>query len=603
MMPPNLVKWENSKELSGLLFFAQRMCELLYDKTLDSYKMPALNTHTSVLELRALIERYVAGKIPQKSYLFALQEAKDKITKENIFNIKEKERLLKYIRQIEADSDVKQLKLVASVLAAEVYSGYWEKLKHNVIGQVSNGKNKKVIDALCANLAVEIQNRGYHKGYIFHKTKKFFFSDKVDPKKVETIDILDDYFELFNGKPKSYDVVFKGRSIPVRLRGLAHSFGISIKTKMPKTYVEARRFDDFAASSNQDRHKLYFLFTVNAVLDPHQAREYAYKQIQFFFDVCRFHNHEVIFEVSEVGYCYNREKKRGYIINPPVAPMQCGLISLRAEEKDRIEINLNILSGLYYSENDRFRFIKMMDYHHAAMQTSSYENQLVSLWVAMESFLPESLGRTSRINHVCSLVLPVLTLNYNEKIIINLANDLFLTGEHVKAHIESAPVDGDKYKKVLQIITTKEMKEWREELYSLIDCHPLLINRCFTIMKMYSAAHKVKQTLVVHKNKVELHLRRIYSTRNMIVHNARYLPYIKTLVENLHGYIDILVLAMGMVGKYNNNNISIQSALEMVRTRESEYFAALEKHGKTQTTIENCEDFILFSENLLSSLL
>ncbi|WP_144303102.1 hypothetical protein [Oceanidesulfovibrio indonesiensis] len=368
---------------------------------------------------------------------------------------------------------------------------------------------------------------------------------------------------------------------------------------MPNSYLRARKFTDFLDETEGEKQKLFFIHKVDKVLDPHQAREDAYKQIQFFFDVCRFHNHDIEFEVFAHAYCYHDEKKEGYLIKPPRAPMQCGLISLKTEEEDRIETNLKILAGLYFSLNDRIRFIKMMDYHHAAMQTSSYENQLVSLWVAMESFLPDPPRRAKRIDHFCQQLLPVLTLSYNEKIIYNLANDLFAAGECVQAHIEHAPVDGDKYSKVLKIITTKEMKEWRKELYSLIGRHPLLINRCFTIMEAYSSATKIHETVVSHRNKVEL---RIYSARNMIVHNARHLPYIKTLVENMHGYIDTLVLAMGMVGNYCNNNITIQSALEILRVREEEYLGMLKDAGKSRTSLENCNEYILYSENPLLSM-
>lgn len=38
----NLSKWKLTAEIEGLLYFAQRMDELLFDFTLDSFKPPAL---------------------------------------------------------------------------------------------------------------------------------------------------------------------------------------------------------------------------------------------------------------------------------------------------------------------------------------------------------------------------------------------------------------------------------------------------------------------------------------------------------------------------------------------------------------------------------
>ena len=57
MKAPNLNKWSLSSEVEGLLFFAQLVDELLFDYTIDTYKMPALNTRLLAHELySALIE-------------------------------------------------------------------------------------------------------------------------------------------------------------------------------------------------------------------------------------------------------------------------------------------------------------------------------------------------------------------------------------------------------------------------------------------------------------------------------------------------------------------------------------------------------------------
>ena len=63
MQPPYLKKWKFSEKLVGLLFFAQSLNELLFDYSLDSYKAPALNLHSSALELNYLMYKHTNSEI------------------------------------------------------------------------------------------------------------------------------------------------------------------------------------------------------------------------------------------------------------------------------------------------------------------------------------------------------------------------------------------------------------------------------------------------------------------------------------------------------------------------------------------------------------
>ncbi|MCZ7400671.1 MAG: hypothetical protein O8C61_00440 [Candidatus Methanoperedens sp.] len=56
MLKPNLIKWGDSEELDGLLFFAQLIEEMLFNYTIDSYKAPAFNTKSRCIEILSTIE-------------------------------------------------------------------------------------------------------------------------------------------------------------------------------------------------------------------------------------------------------------------------------------------------------------------------------------------------------------------------------------------------------------------------------------------------------------------------------------------------------------------------------------------------------------------
>ena len=63
MKYPNLNKWKYNPRLEGLLFFAQLVEELLFDYTIDVYKVPAMNSHGLSDELCQTISEVESGAI------------------------------------------------------------------------------------------------------------------------------------------------------------------------------------------------------------------------------------------------------------------------------------------------------------------------------------------------------------------------------------------------------------------------------------------------------------------------------------------------------------------------------------------------------------
>jgi len=48
MKAPDITRWDRKPGIEGLLLFAQTVDELLFDYTIDTYKIPALNSRILV---------------------------------------------------------------------------------------------------------------------------------------------------------------------------------------------------------------------------------------------------------------------------------------------------------------------------------------------------------------------------------------------------------------------------------------------------------------------------------------------------------------------------------------------------------------------------
>ena len=83
-MKLSLPRWDNtSGDLDGLLYFAQRLDEMLFNFSIDLYKAPVLNTHSLLVEY---ISIYNNTEIDNKYLSVVLEELNDALAKDPVIN-------------------------------------------------------------------------------------------------------------------------------------------------------------------------------------------------------------------------------------------------------------------------------------------------------------------------------------------------------------------------------------------------------------------------------------------------------------------------------------------------------------------------------------
>lgn len=82
-MKLSIPTWYPQVELDGLLYFAQRLDEMLFHYTIDLYKAPVLNTHLLLTEYLGLLYNKEIG---DKYLSYILDEIKLSLTKDPVVN-------------------------------------------------------------------------------------------------------------------------------------------------------------------------------------------------------------------------------------------------------------------------------------------------------------------------------------------------------------------------------------------------------------------------------------------------------------------------------------------------------------------------------------
>lgn len=485
-----------------------------------------------------------------------------------------------------------------SAALLDIQSDYWKNLKERIISECKIPSNKKNIRKLCQELSAEISIKGYSKKYALAKAEKFFFKPKADPKNINTPDIIEKFLLFFESQSSKWNVLFVGGKIQKDFTKHMGIFDTKKITKAPLIYTNNTKYSQF--SSQHDPKTSIYSVTVDA-FDPHDARERAEFQLNFFTDVCRFHQHDKEYTFKEKAFVYSMENKKSYIIGKQRTPMQCGVTFKNSENIDLFRHTLEILQGAHFSESSVRAFHKVFDFHHAAILSSAYENQLLDLWAALEGFLPPPDNRGDRINWYMNYIMPPLTLTYNEKILTALALSMLnYRSSNVKTILDSVKESKNKILNAIYIISCKEYSQHRQDILACITENPLLRNRLDRISKDFHSTKSIRHTISNHTEKIRLHIQRIYTLRNQIAHNASSLPYIEMLVENLHDYLDTIIISVAIIGKHSESVMNINTAFEKLCTLEKNYKKSIE--GNHDITTDNCIKFLFGNNNILTNM-
>ena len=201
MIKRSLKRWSNVSAMQGMLFFTQRMDELLFHYSMDTYKAPTLNIKLLLGEYLETIQQIKEGILKDKNEIPIFEEIvwcleNDKIA-QKVIGISKSEEFLKNNGSYDKDLKRKVCKLFSDKLAGCRYLEEIEdELKTAIISD-----SKKQIDVYSKCFVRELTVLGYNSRYIFDCLNKIFYAKKVDD-----ISSVDAFFECFNSDKTEYTV-------------------------------------------------------------------------------------------------------------------------------------------------------------------------------------------------------------------------------------------------------------------------------------------------------------------------------------------------------------------------------------------------------------
>lgn len=346
-------------------------------------------------------------------------------------------------------------------------------------------------------------------------------------------------------------------------------------------------------------NELYTKITTPPRVSPAQAHKYATSAIDEFVGLVRFYAHTEDFLPSKLALIRDTESNKIYRIHEAPDPMHCWVSHTNASESDMIEMG-EVTHGKLLVDTSAHKIRRTLRLHRSALKSNSAENQLIDLWAGLEGLVSRPGKESQRIEYFSECLLPALTLSYPEKIFTSAYSDFCRTipaGKNILIQINGNDSD---FSKFIRLILCHEQNEQRKILLDAIKSNPLLTNRLWRLSESFKNRSEILQTLRHHRQKVRWHLSRTYHTRNSIMHNASALPYLSTIVENLHVYLDTLIKAIQKVAIVSPERQTIDGILQYLSTWEKYRFHTLTNDGKNnETTLSEADVWdTIFGKNM-----
>ncbi len=558
----NLHHWELSDEIVGLVYFAQRLDELLFDFTLDSYKPPALNPVSLCREAIEFIEDVEANEVPTAGLAPILEElmsviGQDPISK-SLLDLPLNQYVLNHNDTPPHDTKIRLEVLLRTLDSSLYFSETMDFLADSVLRN-----HKKDIGHGARLLVSLLIDQGMSKAYLYQKSQDFFFRGSIGPASISNPQDILSFFDEIAPVSHEFDVFFIVSDEIKLVRDSTELFQIEIIDELPDDITELANECNFTPN---DSELLVQIGDIRA-LDCFSARKEAERKIDMLRDLYTLYFHR-----SELSWRHETLISQCCIDAPaqvfaPKSPMQKAFDSTPAYASKRLKYLLRNLSLRRDDGQSLMKFQRIVDLHGISVTNEVPENQLLNLWISMETVVPTGRGRSSTIGRMVRAIEPFVRCTYVPRLVERTYYDLTLWNSFATRKILRKVPDsrGEKgHTKLLALLTIPDETHTSllDELYVELKDFHLLRNRIFQLAERLSSNDSISEMIDQHAERVAWQFRRIYRTRNMLVHTGKAPRYLEAIIENGHDYLDLILDAIVALSCGPHNIRSLDQAFE-----------------------------------------
>ena len=564
-----LDNWNDEFRHDGVLYFSQRIQEMLCYYSDHIYKAPVLNSYLLIGEY-VNTASLVRKKIINDNHLkYIMEEFQDTFSNDIVLlNRLGEEKIKEFLQKLNTSSQDEQEKIMKYLLHTLDDYNVWCKdyLKEIVVKE----KEKKKIERALRCYIPALIDAGYSQEYIYFYNRKIFSETAVN-----SIKALDDFLDRFDFKDKQFEVY-------VAISKEATKFKTILNNRLDVNFDFD--FDISDLKYNTTKYKVVNL-KVHA-LDERMAASRAYECLDLFFRYYSFVGDQ------RSNWLFNKGKvvdEQGHIAFVDLYPNGFDY-SVRIGKKDAGKMSEKLITALLSNAKCSFPVIdRAVSIHNTAITETDIKNGFLNFWSIFE-ILFVSDQDDSKIAEIERKALPVLQKDYIHTLVYEIK--LYISKNIPEATIakfrESNSLSDDEYW-LQKIIFLTEYSNARKELYDILVDLPIIRSRISQLNESHSKKENILKDVERYSKRIEWHLRRLYRTRNAIIHSGETPDHLKQLGEHLHSYIDGCLLEIAIALATKPNLCTIDNVVIDVQLKSEETMKFLRKKG---TVDEEAIDYL-----------
>ena len=199
---------ENLKEIDGVIYFFHRLEEMLFDYTVDLYKMPLLNTYRLIKEFCDVHKRMANGEVKeyQLNVVFdeLIESLKSDIVLKECWGQEKVDRIVGSFGSSSNQAKCDTIKYLNSLFGNGKYYNWCVQVINKYVAQP---KKKQKIEAALRCFLPELISQGYNPNFVYNTLKKTLSREVI----VESS--ASNFIKIFDFKREKYRVYFCVSSI------------------------------------------------------------------------------------------------------------------------------------------------------------------------------------------------------------------------------------------------------------------------------------------------------------------------------------------------------------------------------------------------------
>ena len=448
------ISWNNEYRYDGLLYFLQRIVEMLDFTTIDIYRAPLMNTTRMIDEYLEICHGSAKPYHREECYNEFVSTFRNDLILQRKIGIA---RINQIIDRMNKQQDKR--KETMEFLQHSINPSYLKWTKECLFEIVPQNREKKKIERAIRCFLPELLRRGYSRDDIYHSAKELL-SHCTNPD-----EILSLFINQFDLQKKSFNVYFN----------------ISNRMLIFKSILEKRLglvFEDDGNFHKMETSKGFFLAKKSKVeaLDASKAANDAFDLVELFTSFYQYFG----------NYSKDLIKKKVLVIpeaDDPERIMYIKRVQYKSyEDKDPPRIGelaeAMITNLIHYAKYTLPQLNKIVKLHNRAIANNGLENGFLNLWSIMEMICVTDQDK-SKIEQVKAIAIPVIKRDYFPSVFQDICANLkdLLDDEQYNNMLTLVSKGNSDYEKIAYLILLPEYSGKFDEFVDVLINYPVLRTR------------------------------------------------------------------------------------------------------------------------------